>query len=190
MLATLLVIFMLGSPMFKPGDMVQVPDFFYRRIETIEGVPESYSSLQWGEGRFGNWLEATTARGPAAVETIEKRLGPPLALPKWGIWPAREGYLFPTRTSVEAGLLIVVDRRRSKVELLMYATQRHPIHIIDRPPSNEWELNLMRWFRWLTTPDEQLDPALREAAKDGFPPFRATGIDPITGEREGVAPKR
>lgn len=45
----------------------------------------------------------------------------------------------------------------------------------------------MLWFRWLTTPDDKLPPELRDAAKDGFPPIRATGIDPITGEPEAKA---
>lgn len=190
MLAIFLTVVFLGAPMFEPGEMVQVPDRFYRRITSIEALPPGYHVIGWGEGRFGTWLEAATARGAAAVKTIEARLGPPLALPARGARGPREGYVFALKASVEAGLIIVVDRRNSRLELLIYDSRLHPRHIPERPPSHEWELNLMRWFRWLTTPDEQLDPALRAAAKDGFPPFRATGIDPITGEREGVAPKR
>lgn len=185
MITMLLTVILFGGPVFKPGELVRVPDHFYRRVESVEGLPKGYHTMGWGEGRFGSWLEATMARGPEAVETIQKRLGPPTTLPVRGASRSpRQGYVFPLKVSDEAGLIILVDRRRSSVDLHTYRSDLHPLQLPIRPPSHEWEANLMRWFHWLTTPDAKLSPALREAARDGFPPFRVTGVDPITGQRE------
>lgn len=177
----LTLVFLGGPPVLKAGDVVQVPDHFYRRLERVEELPPSCGTLEWTEARLGNWVEQSTARGAAAVQTIEARLGPPLKLPAWGPIPPREGYVFAMRTSLEAGLIIFVERDRAQVELHTYWSTRHPYQIPAKPPSNEWEMMLITWFRWLTTPDDALAPELREAAKDGFPPVRATGKDPFAG---------
>ncbi|MCB9528313.1 MAG: hypothetical protein H6701_07970 [Myxococcales bacterium] len=170
-----------GPPVLKAGDVVQVPDRFYQRLERVEELPASYGTLEWRESRFGTWLEASTATGAEAIETIGARLGPPLKLPPWEPIPAREGYVYAMRTSSEAGLVIIIDRVSQRVDLKIYRSTRLPLAVDVRPPSLEWEMMLMTWFRWLTTPDEKLPAELRDAAKGGFPSLRATGRDPFAG---------
>lgn len=183
MLSLLLTVVVLGGPLvLVPGEVVEVPGKFYRRVERVEALPASYGTLDWGEGRIGNWLEASSASGAAAIETIEARLGSPLTLPPWGPVRPREAYVYALRASDEAGLVVLVDRAAQRVDLKVYRSLKLPCGVPDGPPSNEWEGMLITWFRWLVTPDEKLPPPLRDAATQGFPPMRVTGKDPFAPE--------
>lgn len=132
MITMLLAIALLGGPpVLTPGERVQVPDRFYRRLLSVDELPKSYGTLDWGESRFGTWLEASSARGPDAFETIKRRLGPPLMLPDWSSRRGRVGYVFALHETDEAGLLILLESRTQTVELKLYRSFLKP----QKPPA-------------------------------------------------------
>lgn len=168
MIALLLSTLFLGAPpMPAVGTPIAVPEHFYRRIESVDDMPASYGTQDWGEGHFGSWMEASRTYDPEAIPTIIRRLGPPLVLPPWSADGdgEREAYVYAMRTSAEAGLILLVDRSRPRIVMRIYRSWLQPMHIKARPPSMEWEAMLMTWFRWLTTPDEKLPGNIRAAGR-------------------------
>ena len=152
-----------GVPVDLPDD-VAVPGHFYTRTTSIEELPSTYGTTAWMEGRFGSWLEASRAKGPLVIAALEAHLGPPLMLPAWGPVPPREAYVWARRASSEAGLLILLDRKRGTATLKIYLTRKLPREIAHRPESYTWEYRLMAWFRSVTTPRAAAGPPGREAA--------------------------